>query len=277
MRGLQTFVLLLSVGFTVIVAAQGGEDTAWPGLRERLMSCEGPGDYVPLESLSDFAKNQGKSKADLAEKLVEIVTNGLEDSSDGAMTGLTKSALWGLSEVGGEKENSFVREIMRSHEGYWRAVAIPVGIRMIPEKWEEWVREIASDKRYNDQDRFLAYREAFLIGKAGDEDTRKRVVEVLKESRFSDSRQINRNHLGLWITELEGTGWEEWMRKVATEDCFYNADRYWAYELAFRVGMAGDEKTREHVIDVLLEMRDRDTSHRNRNELDRWIEELKAR
>lgn len=276
MRTKQTVFKTMAIGCIALAAAHGGEIDSWPGLRERLASCAGPDDPVSGESMSDFAERQGKSKADLAAKLVELIKAGMEEYSKGGSPGLAKSALWGLGEVGGEKEEAFVWEIMRSQDGYFRAIAIPVGIRMVPEKWEAWVRGIATDNRYDDHDRYLAYREAFQLGKEGNGDMRNRVIEVLKEMRSSDPRRTNRNRLGLWLTELEEKGWEEWLRKVASEEGFYNADRYGAYELAFRVGRDGDENTRRHVIAVLTEMLERDAFYINRNQLERWIEELKA-
>ncbi len=269
-------IVVLLVSSVSFAGAESG-DASWDGLEEHLMACMDDEVSVLSENLIDFAKRRGKTKQELAEKLVRCVEAGLGNGTGEHLPSLSKSALWALVGVGGDSENDFVRNLMRSKEGIVRIAAIQVGIRMIPNNWEEWVREVATNSRFGGYDRYLAFKEAFRIGRDGDDSIRKHVVSVLKDMRASDPDQTNQNRLGLWITELEGSGWEEWMRKVVSEEGFYDADRFWAYELAFRTGMGSDEKTRKHVIDVLLEMRETDTFNRNRNQLDRWIEELKAR
>ena len=149
--------------------------------------------------------------------------------------------------------------------------------RMVPEKWEDLVREIAADEKYSDYDRFLAYEETFRVGMGGDLNTRNRVIEVLEEMRAIDTSKSNRNSLGLWLTELKGEDWEEWLRKVTTEDGFTSADRNRAYDLAFRIGRDGDEKTRQHVLAVLKEMWDKEDVRGVKNILGHLIKELENR
>ncbi len=93
-------------------------------------------------------------------------------------------SLWALTNFGGEKENAFVLELMRTTEDESvRKIAIRVGIGicMMPENWEKWVREAATNPKCGDKTRFNDFEEAYWIGMRGDEDTRQRVEDVLSE------------------------------------------------------------------------------------------------
>ena len=270
----KTPICLALLGLLAVAVAHGEENDTWPGLNECLLQCVEPDAPEQGMSLGDYAKNLGKTDSELAGDLVSIVARELAKSPDAVNTHLAKSALWGLVEVGGEKESAFVREVMQTQSDYFRHVAIHVGIRMAPGQWEDWVREIATDKRYSDYDRFLAYAEAFQVGREVDRETRKHVVEVLKGLRHNDSCRSNRNRLGLWIAELDGDNWEGWMREVVSAEEFRDSDRYGAYEWAFRIGRDGDDATRRHVLNVLQEMREKETLPMNRSQLERWIAEL---
>lgn len=274
----EKLLLAALLGMGALVGAHGDEANPWAGLEDMLSGRFESNGAVQNDSLAEFAEHHGKTNEELASRLVEIVKSDFGKRQDGATPILAKSALWGLMEVGGEKERGVVREVMQTEEDYFRHVAMCVWIRMAPAEWEECIREIAADKRYTDLDRSIAYKEAYYIGRDGDERARQRVIEVLQEMRGADPCRSNRNRLGLWIAELDGNKWEEWLKEVlSSPERFVDADRYRAGELAFRAGKNGDDKTRRHVIDELTGMMERDTSEMNRRQYGRWLEELKTR
>lgn len=242
-----------------------------------LLSHTCPGGPSIEERLESYAKKCGLSKEDLAKKLSKIVKHGLWPNSDDFQSGLAKNALWGLAKFGGTNEYALVHGIMQQQGDKFFYAALHALFRMVPEKWEDLVREIAADEKYSDYDRFLAYEETFRVGMGGDLNTRNRVIEVLEEMRAIDTSKSNRNSLGLWLTELKGEDWEEWLRKVTTEDGFTSADRNRAYDLAFRIGRDGDEKTRQHVLAVLKEMWDKEDVRGVKNILGHLIKELENR
>ncbi|MBQ7251394.1 MAG: hypothetical protein IJS32_02195 [Kiritimatiellae bacterium] len=70
--------------------------------------------------------------------------------------------------------------------------------------------------------------------------------------------------------------WEEWLREAVADKRFGNRDRWMVYEDVFRIGRDADKKTRQRVIEVLAEMRVRDSYRVNQNRLGGWVAELKG-
>ena len=168
--------------------------------------CRHVGASEPEADLMAFAKSKGLSKEEMAGFLVQLVDEGLSENADAFQRSIANSALWGLVPFAGEKEFTFVREVMltaKDAKGTIRRTAIIVGPRMKPEKWEEWLREVVADERSDNYDRFLVFNEAFQIGRDGDEKTRRRVVEVFEEMKTRGVSDANRRHLDEWIAELE--------------------------------------------------------------------------
>ena len=250
------------------------EDGKWADLEPFLLFSPEPGDSAQKVDWEMFAQTRGIAKEELAAKIAGIAKNGLVNNSDDFKARLGESALWELARVGGEKEYAFVHDTMQRQGEKYRHIAMYVLFRMVPAKWEDLVREIVADEKYSDYDRFLAYEEAVRVGRSGDLNTRRRVIEVLEEMRSTDTSKSNRNSIGLGLTELKGEGWEEWLRKVTMEDGFTSADRTRAYDLAFRIGRDGDEKTRQHVLAVLKEMWDQEAERGVKNILGMLIREL---
>ncbi|MBQ7252513.1 MAG: hypothetical protein IJS32_07925 [Kiritimatiellae bacterium] len=160
-------------------------------------------------------------------------------------------------------------------DGHLRQLAVLAGLRMTPDRWEEWVREAAADKRFNDLERWIIYEDILRIGREGDEKTRQRVIEVLSEMRGKDAYPANRDSLGKWIAELKGgDAWEAWVKEVFAGEGFNDAAKRDACELAVQAGRNGDERTRQRVIEVFGELCRDESLDVDRTALRRWIGEL---
>ena len=158
---------------------------------------------MPADDLRSYAEKNGLSDAEMSEKLVAFVKAGLPDDADRIQQRLGGAALYGLAQFGGETERAFVWDIMTTSDNqHFRDVAIQICIRMMPEGWEEWVREVVYDKRYDEMVRFDAYEEAFRTGRGGDEKTRMHVGEVLLDLIGEDPYEGNRERLRRWSAEL---------------------------------------------------------------------------
>ncbi|MBQ9344553.1 MAG: hypothetical protein IJT88_05000 [Kiritimatiellae bacterium] len=156
------------------------------------------------DDLRAFAKATGLSNTEMSEKLIALVRNGLGDNTNALQRQLTYGALGGLAYFGGDAENDFVREVMRTtSDPTLRHIAVRVGIRMKPKQWEEWVREACSDERFDSLTRFDAYEEAFRIAQRGDELTRRRVEQVLSEFADKDPSPGNCEELRKWSADLK--------------------------------------------------------------------------
>ena len=258
------------------VSAQSLTDEDRARFRDIFLMCRHPGGPMPVDDLRAYAQGHGFSDAEMAARLLAFAQEGLEENADAGQRRLARCAIGHLRDCGGKTEAAFLRKLMRETEyGDLRQAAALVGMRLAAEKWEEWFREAKADPRFEAVDRYLLRKAVFGIGRDGDEKTRRRVIEVLAEMR-NGLPQAERNHVGVWIAELEGgDAWERWLRKVTAKESFlgrtpampalgevvfrklgvregfYGIDHERACELAFRVGRDGDEATRQHVIDVL--------------------------
>lgn len=183
----------------------GVEPDEWDGLEDLFWECSEPGSTGHAETPRDFARAHGKTDAELAERLMEIIKRGFADGADAVAADQAEGALWHLRGIGEEREFAFIRELLHTTKDMKgrRDVAILVGMEMMPEKWEEWLREVVADERSDNYDRFLVFNEAFQIGRDGDEKTRRRVVEVFEEMKTRGVSDANRRHLDEWIAELE--------------------------------------------------------------------------
>ena len=131
-------------------------------IRLILLSCGDPDGPTQEEELRAFAIAHDISNAEMSSMLIELAGPGLAAHAEPLQRELVDGVLWGLGCFGGAKEKEFVRNVMRtSRDSHLQKAAVRVGIRMMPEGWEEWVREVVSDKRYDEMVRFDAYEEAF--------------------------------------------------------------------------------------------------------------------
>ena len=258
------------------VSAQSLTDEDLTHLGEIFLDCRHPEGPTAMDDLHAYAQGCGFSDAEMASRLMQLVRKGLPQSDDPLRRHVTEAALCALVPFAGESGVPFVREVMQDAEnGNLRQMALRAGLRMTPEKWEEWVREAVADKRFGDFDRWMVYEDVFRIGRDGDEKTRQRVIEVLSEMRASDSRRMNQNSLGGWVAELKGgDAWETWLKEVVTGEGFYGADREKAFNLAMQTGRNGDAKTRQRVIEVFGELCADESLDVDREALRRWIGEL---
>lgn len=172
--------------------------------RNILLCCRCPEDPLPEEDLAAYAAAQGLSDSEVSEMLVAFVEDGIHAGTDPLQRQLACASIWALARFGGEKESNYVREIMRTTQdaGLQRA-ALLVGMRLTPEKWEEWVREVAGASRFGSLTRFVAYEEVFRIGKNGSEQTQKRMEQVMSELKEMETSPGNKNRLQGWSDELK--------------------------------------------------------------------------
>ena len=188
----------------VVSAASGFDVDIMDPVQLILLECRHVGGPTQSDDLLAYAKAAGLSDAEMSERLVELVELGLGDAPDFTERQLSLGALWGLAHFGGEKENDFVKEIMRTtNDETTRHIAVRVGIQMMPEKWEDWVREVVDNRSFDDLTRFDAYEEAYRIGQNGDEKTRQQVEKVLSELTEKEASEGNRMSMRRWTGELK--------------------------------------------------------------------------
>ena len=276
---MKRFVFCWSVCFFLsagILSARVLSDEDKARFHDIFLMCRDEVDSGPEEDLSALAKAQGLSNEEMASRLMQFVREGLSKSDDPLQRHATGAAMSALVPFAGESGVPFVREVIQvAEDGNLRQIALLAGLRMAPEKWEEWVREAVADKRFGDFDRWMVYEDVFRIGRDADKKTRQRVIEVLSEMRASDSYRVNQNCLGGWVAELKGgDAWEAWLKEVLTGEGFYGADREKAFHLAMQAGRDGDERTRQRVIEVFGELCDDESLDVDRTALRRWIGEL---
>lgn len=169
-----------------------------------LLQCRSPEDPTPDAELADYARVHGLSNAEVSRILVSFIEDGLQGGGDNLQRQLTAGALSALARFGGEQEIDFVRSIVQTTEdaGLKRR-AIFVGMRLSPEKWEEWIRYVATDNHFDSLTRFITYQEAYRIGKNKDELTRRRVEQVLSEFADKDPSPGNCEELRKWSADLK--------------------------------------------------------------------------
>lgn len=188
----------------VVSAASGFDVDIMDPVQLILLECRHVGGPTQSDDLLAYAKAAGLSDAEMSERLVELVELGLGDAPDFTERQLSLGALWGLAHFGGEKENDFVKEIMRTtNDETTRHIAVRVGIQMMPEKWEDWVREVVDNRSFDDLTRFDAYEEVFQIGQSGDEKTKQHVEKVLWSLVEQDEYPGNQERLRRWARALQ--------------------------------------------------------------------------
>ena len=201
MNKLVAIALVVFFGKVSVLFAEHGHMDV---VREILLVCRSPEDPTPNDDLVDYARQTGLSDEDVSMMLIELVQDGLNGNLDVLQRQLTEGALWSLSHFGAERENEFVRTVMLStQDSGLRQVCVRVGIRMMPEKWEEWVRATATDNRFDDLTRFDAYEEAYRVGMNGDENTRQQVEKVLSEFMERETTSGNSISMQRWANELK--------------------------------------------------------------------------
>lgn len=201
---MKKYILAMLVFCACHAVVSGDGPEPLESIRLILLSCGNPDRPTQEEELRAFARAHDISNAEMSSMLIDLAGPGLGSATDPLQRYLADGALWGLGCFGGAKENDFVRNVMRTSQvASLQKVAVRVGIRMMPENWEEWVREVASDKRYDDMVRFDAYEEAFRIGMGGDDKTRRHVGEVLLELVGQEAYEGNQKRLRRWADELK--------------------------------------------------------------------------
>jgi len=185
-----------------IVFAQTS-DVLDTSLERIFLKCRHRGGPSQSDDLIAYADRNGFSPESMATMLVAFAKSALE-TPDSTHRQLAEGALWGLLQFGGTKETPFVLQILRqSEDGNLRLAAISVGMRLDSANWEKWVEEACSNNRFSSIERFIAYEEAYRIGKNGDEGTRQRVEKVLSELAEQEENSGNKNRLQRWSAELK--------------------------------------------------------------------------
>ena len=193
---LATLLFLVSFG--------EAENVGLNPLQTIFLACRHVGGPTQADDLKAYAEKNGWSNAEMAGQLMAFVKAGLSDDADHFQRRMGGGALYGLAQFGGEEEWAFVWDIMTTSDNqHFREVAIQVSIRMMPEKWEEVVREVATNPRFGSYDRFLACESAFLAGKDRSKDERVRMADVFAELAEQESSNGNRGRLVGWMNELK--------------------------------------------------------------------------
>ena len=204
MNSMKTVVLSIVVAAMAAMPAHGVETDGLDTLKTIFLTCRHVGGPTPSDDLKSYAEKSGISNAEMSEKLMALVKGGLDVNAGPRERHLAESGIYGLAWFGGEGEREFVLDIMRTADDKnFRTTAIRTGIRMVPDKWEVVVREVATDGRYGSYERFVAYEEAFCVGKHGDAETREQVKRVLSELSTQEPSEGNRVHLQKWMNELD--------------------------------------------------------------------------
>lgn len=197
------------IGFAALMifclgTAQGAEPVDTGDLERIFLVCRHVGGTTVADDLHSLAEKRGASDAEMAASLMELAKSGEQDIVDARQRHLVDCAVSALGMFGGENERSYLLELMRTTcDKNLRHTALRACIRLAPDKWEEVVREVAVDARFDSYAKFGAFEEAFLVGKSGDEKTRRRVVEVMSELGRQNSCGVSSNRFATWISELE--------------------------------------------------------------------------
>lgn len=202
----KTATVILSMALATFWAVDTGraETENMDPLKTIFLVCRHVGGPTPADDLRSYAEKNGLSDAEMSEKLVAFVKTGLSDDADRIQQRMGGAALYGLAQFGGERERAFVWDIMTTSDNqHFQDVAIEICIRMMPDKWEEVVREVATNPRFSSYDRFLAYEGAFLVGSNASPDVRNRVAEVLSEFAEREPGDGYQERLRQWSAELQ--------------------------------------------------------------------------
>ncbi len=198
-------VIRITIGLLICIAPAFGDELRLEDIVQAiLLQCRGPEDPTPDADLADYARVNGLSNAEVSKILVSFIEDGLQAEGDNLQRQLTAGSLAALPRFGGEQEVDYVWSIVQTTEDAGlRRRAILVGMRMNPEKWEEWLRYVATDNRFDSLTRFVTYQEAYRLGKNKDDGTRQRVDQVLSEFADKNSSPGNCADLKKWSDELK--------------------------------------------------------------------------
>ena len=162
------------------------------------------GGPMPSDDLRSYAQKHGLTDTEMSAMLLEFVRNGMEDNADNRQQHVGRAALSGLAKFGGVAERDAVLDIIRTAtDKNWRSLAIQTCIRMVPDQWEEVVREVATGDRYGNYEHFIAYEEAFHVGEKSDARTKERIEQVMEELAEREASQANQERLQRWANELK--------------------------------------------------------------------------
>ena len=201
-----TRIAVVLVSFSVFVSgvARGFDSDDMSALQTIFLSCRHRGGPMPFDDLRYYAEVKGLSDKEMSEMLVIFVRNGMEDNADKRQQQMGRCALDALSLFGGVEEKGIVLGIMRTASNIdFRVLAIKSCMRMIPDQWEEVVREVATGERYGNYERFIAYEEAFHVGENSDARTKERIEQVMEELAEREASQANQERLQRWANELK--------------------------------------------------------------------------
>ncbi len=201
MKKCMLVVWTLWFGMTVCC---GAELSYAERIQSLLLSCRHPGDPTPTDDLRSFAAANKLANNEMSDLLMQLAKPGLDEKADATQHDVTHAALWGLAIFGGEEEYAFVLELLETtNDDSLQKTAVRVGIRMVPENWENLVRKVAATERFDSLTRYDAYEEAYRIGRNGDERTRQRVEQVLSELEKTESNPGNRMDMRHWSEKLK--------------------------------------------------------------------------
>ena len=190
--------------FVLLGSAEGAESVQTGDLERIFLVCRHVGGPTVADDLRSLAAQRGASDAEMAARLMELAKSTVTEETDARQRHLAEAAVAGLGLFGGEAERDFALELMRTtRDKNLRQAALRACIRMVPDKWEEVVREVAEDDRFDSYAKFGAFEEAFRLGKSGDGAMRQRMKEVFSEFAAKNPHVVSRERLDAWIWELE--------------------------------------------------------------------------
>lgn len=198
-------VLTIVLGVFFAASAHGFDKGDMDALQTIFLAHRHVGGITPSEDLRSYAEKRGLTDQEMSAMLLLFVRNGMDENADVSQRRMGRGALCGLAQFGGAAEREFVLGIIRTEPDHdFRSMAIRTCIRMMPGEWESVVREVATNERFSNYDRFIAYEETFREGKNANDETKKRIENVLKELAENDPSPANRNHLLKWASDLKG-------------------------------------------------------------------------
>ena len=204
MKASRFAVVLAIISVFISGMSLGFDSDDRSALQMIFLSCRHRGGPMPSDDLRHYAEDNGLSDKEMSAMLLEFVRSGMEDNADKRQQRMGRCALDALSMFGGVEEKCVVLDIMRiASDIDFRVLAIKTCIRMMPDQWEEVVREVATGERYGNYDRFIAYEEAFRVGEHSDTKTKERIEQVMEELAEREASQANQLHLRRWANDLK--------------------------------------------------------------------------
>ena len=195
---------LLMLVFSLCGIANGSDAIQTEDLERLFTTCRHVGGPTVFDDLLALANGTGASNEEIASCLMEIVKDGISEEAEARQRFCAECAISALGRFGGGNERSFLLELMRTtSDKNLRQAALRACIRMEPDKFDDVVREVASDERFDSYAKFGAFEEAFRVGKAGNSQLRERVKQVLSDWGEKTRGCVSLECLDSWLAELE--------------------------------------------------------------------------